>query len=41
MGDYGHLFDEFDPAERVSPEQVIREARGVLFPASHLRDARA
>jgi integrase len=36
LKDYAHLFDEFDPAERVRPEDVIREARGELVPTSYL-----
>jgi len=36
LKDYGHLFDEFDPAERVSPEQVIRQARAELVPAAYV-----
>lgn len=35
LRDYGHLFDEFDPAERVSAEQEIRSARAGHVPAEY------
>jgi integrase len=37
---YGHVFNEFDPAERVSAETQIRLARDELVPVSYL-DAEA
>jgi integrase len=32
---YGHVFDEFDPAERTSAEERIRGARAELVPVSY------
>jgi integrase len=32
---YGHVFDEFDPTERVSAETQIRRARGESVPVSY------
>jgi integrase len=36
LRDYGHLFDEFDPARREPAEAVIRAARDELVPSSYL-----
>jgi integrase len=36
LRDYGHLFDEFDPARREPAETVIRAARDELVPLSYL-----
>lgn len=36
LKDYGHLFDEFDPAERQPAEAVIRAARAESVPATYL-----
>jgi integrase len=36
LRDYGHLFDEFDPAERTRAEGVIRAARDELVPLAYL-----
>lgn len=36
LRDYGHLFDEFDPAVREPAEAMIRAARDELVPLSYL-----
>jgi integrase len=39
LRDYGHLFDEFDPAQREPAEAVIGAARDALVPLSYLSPA--
>jgi integrase len=40
LRDYGHLFDEFDPAEREPAEAVIAAARASLYRSRTFRVAR-
>jgi hypothetical protein len=39
LRDYGHLFDEFDPAAREPAEAVIKAARDELVPRTYLSAA--
>jgi len=36
LNTYGHVFDEFEPAERTTAEAQIRRARDELVPVSYL-----